>query len=186
MGNILLIGARASGKSAVGRRAAERLGADWRFLEMDQVLVERLGMPISQFFETYGEGAFRTAEHALLAEIACGDRQIVACGGGVAGTPESLAAARAAGTLVWLDAPALVLIARRLADPAEPDRPPLIASLALLKATDLEAYLHVEVPTILARRSPHYAQADLVIATGGLDVERIAQIVASLAASATA
>jgi len=50
MSNLLLIGARASGKTAVGRRAAMLLGDGWGFIEMDEALVERLGMPIAEFF----------------------------------------------------------------------------------------------------------------------------------------
>jgi shikimate kinase len=184
MANILLVGARASGKTAVGRRASARLGAPWRFLEMDQELVTRLGMPIADFFARMGEAAFREAERALLAEIGTGNRQIVACGGGVAGTAESLAAARAGGTLIWLETPAPVLIARRLTDPDEEARPALLPALAALKATDLEGYLHVEVPTILGRRQSYYAAADFTLATEGLDVERLAVIVAALAAGA--
>lgn len=183
MSNLLLIGARGSGKTAVGRRAAERLGAPWRFLEMDEVLVTRLGMPISDFFATHGEAAFRDEERALLAEIGQGRRQIVACGGGVAGTAESLAAARAAGTLVWLDAPISVLLERRLGDPIEANRPALLRRLAPLKAHDLEGYLRLEIPTILARRAPYYAQADYILHTSGLDVERVAAMVAALAES---
>ena len=60
-------------------------------------------------------------------------------------------------------------------------RPALLASLAALKAQDLEAYLHVEVPTILERRRACYAQADYTIATAGLELDRVAQIVACLA-----
>ncbi|MBI3945629.1 MAG: shikimate kinase [Armatimonadetes bacterium] len=181
MGNILLIGTRGTGKSAVGRRTVALLGGDWRFLEMDEALVARLGMPIGDFFAARGEAAFREEERALLAEIAQADRQIIACGGGVAGTVESLAAARAAGVLVWLDTPVPELLARRLADPHEAARPPLLAGFDALKAGDLKGYLRIEIPTILARRRPCYARADFILATTGLDAERLAAIVAALA-----
>ncbi|MDH7569659.1 MAG: shikimate kinase [Armatimonadota bacterium] len=181
MGNLLLIGARGCGKSVVGRRTAALLGPAWRFVEMDRALVDRLGMPIAEFFARHGENAFRAAESALLDEIARGARQVVACGGGVGATPFSLDAARAAGTVVWLDTPEHELIARRLADPNEPARPPLLPELAALKAADLAAYLHVEVPSVLARRRGCYAGAHYVVATTGLDVDRLASIVAELA-----
>ncbi|HOJ20379.1 MAG TPA: shikimate kinase [Armatimonadota bacterium] len=181
MSNLLLIGARASGKTAVGRRAATLLGEGWGFLEMDEALVERLGMPIAEFFRVHGEEAFRREERALLEEVGRGQRRVVACGGGVAGTAESLALARATGTLVWLDTPVPELIARRLADPDEAARPALLHELAELKRQDLEGYLRVEVPTILARRQAFYAGADFTLYTAGLSVERLAQIVAALA-----
>lgn len=181
LGNILLVGTRASGKSAVGRRAAEVLGGGWGFVEMDAALVQRLGTSIAECFRVRGEAAFREAEAAFLADLAGNDRQIVACGGGIAGTPESVAAARQAGTLVWLEAPAAVLLARRLADPDEGARPALLPALSALKAADLDAYLRVEIPTILSRRAPHYAQAHFTIATEGLSVERLAGIVAAVA-----
>lgn len=181
MANLLLIGTRGSGKSAVGRRAAALLGDGWRFVEMDQALEERLGMPIPEFFAARGEAAFRDAERELLTAIAATDRQIIACGGGVAGTQESLNRARSAGKLVWLDTPVPELIARRLADPDEGHRPPLLPALATLHAVDLDAYLRVEIPTILAHRQPHYAQADYVIATTGLGPDQLAAVVAALA-----
>lgn len=183
MGNLLLIGTRGSGKSAVGRRLAELLGGDWQLLEMDEALVERLGMSIAGYFAAHGEDAFRAEERALLAELGGREHLVVACGGGIAGTAESLEAARAAGTLVWLDTPVEELIARRLADPDEAARPALLAGLSHLKTTDLEGYLRIEVPTILGRRRAFYAGADFTLSTRSLGIARIAEVLAGLVAA---
>ena len=165
----------------MGRRAARLLGGAWHFVEMDEALVRRLGMPITDFFAAHGEAAFRESESGFLAELARRDRQIISCGGGVAGTAESLQSARAVGTLVWLDTCERDLLTRRLGDPKEAERPALLPGFAAMKAADLPGYLRVEVPTILAHRRPFYSQADYVVTTYNLSSRRVATIVAAIA-----
>lgn len=63
-----LVGMPGSGKSTVGRHLARRL--DCPFLDMDQLLEERLGCSIRNYFDEHGETAFREHEAALLAELA--------------------------------------------------------------------------------------------------------------------
>ena len=69
-----------SGKSTVGPILAERLG--WRFVDVDDIIEEEAGMPISEIFARYGEGAFRDREHATVARLANEDRIVLALGGG--------------------------------------------------------------------------------------------------------
>ena len=49
-----------SGKSTVGTRLARQLG--WRFVDLDERIEESAGITIPQFFERYGEPAFRQME----------------------------------------------------------------------------------------------------------------------------
>lgn len=97
---IVLTGFMGSGKSTVGPLLAERLG--WRFLDVDDVIVEETGMPISEFFASYGEAAFREREQATIARLVGAEPGLVlALGGGAiedAGTRELLL--NAPGTLV--------------------------------------------------------------------------------------
>ena len=62
-----LIGMPGSGKTTVGRQLARRLQAP--FIDMDQLLEERLGSSIRQYFEQCGEESFRNHEEQLLAEV---------------------------------------------------------------------------------------------------------------------
>ncbi|MHC5019131.1 MAG: shikimate kinase, partial [Planctomycetota bacterium] len=55
--NIVLIGMRGSGKSAVGALLAERLGR--HFNDTDEMLEDWEGLPIAQVFTAYGEPYFR-------------------------------------------------------------------------------------------------------------------------------
>ncbi|MGQ0595756.1 shikimate kinase [Aquabacterium sp.] len=83
---ISLVGLPGGGKSTVGRQLAKRIGA--RFVDSDAVLEERIGMPIRQFFEQFGEAAFRDREEAVIDELtsaaqdAAAQPLVLATGGG--------------------------------------------------------------------------------------------------------
>ena len=62
-----LIGLPGSGKSTIGRQLARA----WKlhFVDTDQVIEQRLGCCIKDFFATHGEGAFRDIESEVLAQL---------------------------------------------------------------------------------------------------------------------
>ncbi|GAA3761517.1 hypothetical protein GCM10022270_20170 [Terriglobus aquaticus] len=69
-----------AGKSTVGRLLAERLG--WRFVDVDEAITEKAGMPVTQIFAKYGEFVFRRMETSAIAH-ALGERDaVIALGGG--------------------------------------------------------------------------------------------------------
>ena len=78
--SIVLTGFMGTGKTSVGRAVAQALGR--RFVDMDAVLEERLGMSIGACFATAGEAAFRRAEAELVAELAGQADLVIATGGG--------------------------------------------------------------------------------------------------------
>ncbi|RMG67675.1 MAG: AAA family ATPase, partial [Nitrospirae bacterium] len=53
MKNIVLVGFMGTGKSAVGRRLAEKLGME--FVELDAEVEAKEGISIKEIFERYGE-----------------------------------------------------------------------------------------------------------------------------------
>ena len=65
--NIFLIGFMGAGKSTISDYLKNVLAMD--VVEMDQCIVERQGMSISDIFETYGEEYFRELETNLLIEM---------------------------------------------------------------------------------------------------------------------
>ena len=73
----LLIGFMGSGKSTIARLL------DPDFIDMDAVIVERIGMPIADFFAKEGEPAFRQIESEVLAELTMSDHLVSTGGGGV-------------------------------------------------------------------------------------------------------
>lgn len=95
---ILLVGAPGSGKSTVGKLLAAQLGLD--FIDVDAVIEERAGKPISEIFVDDGEPAFRALEEATTLELLDGQAVISLGGGAVlsAATRHALADQQ----VVWL------------------------------------------------------------------------------------
>ncbi len=84
MGRVLfLTGFMGTGKSAVGRLVARRLG--WSFVDLDDVVEAAAGKPVHRIFAEDGEDRFRDLEARALERAAALDRAVVATGGGVLG-----------------------------------------------------------------------------------------------------
>jgi len=79
--SVFLVGFMGTGKSALGRDLANRLG--WRFVDLDEEIVSQAGRSIPEIFEAEGEDAFREFEIQALSAQAQQEQQVVACGGGV-------------------------------------------------------------------------------------------------------
>ena len=101
LGNIVLIGMPSAGKTAVGSRLAKLLKK--KYEDMDGELVRRFRMPIANYFEKYGEAAFRAEEKKLAAELALCESLVIATGGGIIKDPDNMRRLCANGTIVWLD-----------------------------------------------------------------------------------
>lgn len=67
MRNIILIGFMGCGKTSVGKRLSEALNI--RFLDTDELIVEKEGRTISDIFASDGEVAFRSMETTCLREL---------------------------------------------------------------------------------------------------------------------
>lgn len=165
--NLYLVGMMGTGKSAVGRPLADALG--YRFIDADTVLEQAAGRTIPEIFASDGEAGFRALETAVLGQISGWHSLVVATGGGVVTRPENWGHMHQ-GVVVWLDAPAELLLQRLSADPTP--RP-------LMRAADPATRLD----TLLAERRPLYAQADLTIHQAGEAPEAVAaQVLAGLPA----
>ncbi len=151
---ISLVGLPGVGKSALGRRLARSLGAD--FLDCDALLEARFGCPIRDLFETAGENVFRDAESELLRQLVS-ERQdaVVATGGGIVLRTENRVLLRERSICIYLRV-AVEALARRLAHDSK--RP-------LLQVPDRLARLHA----MSDEREPLYRQvAASVVDTDGL------------------
>jgi shikimate kinase len=78
--NIFLVGPMGSGKSAVGRQLAARLGLG--FLDSDVEIQARTGVDIPYIFEREGEAGFRAREAEVLDVLTRSERTVIATGGG--------------------------------------------------------------------------------------------------------
>jgi len=77
---VALVGLPGAGKSAVGRRLGQRLQLP--FIDSDNVIEQRIGCSIRDFFEREGEASFRDIEQQVIADLAQGADGVVATGGG--------------------------------------------------------------------------------------------------------
>lgn len=106
--NIALIGMPSSGKTTIGLQLSEKLGRD--FIDTDSVIVERVGMPISDIFAKYGEPEFRRLETEAIKEASDKSGTIIATGGGAVLNPLNTRALKRNSTVIFLDRPTECLL----------------------------------------------------------------------------
>jgi shikimate kinase len=163
-GNIFLVGMMGSGKTTLGRALAQRLRL--RFVDTDRVMVDRTGVPITTIFEIEGEEAFRRREAAVLAEVAEGDAQVVATGGGAVLAAENRDVMRRRGTVIYLRAQVESLWERTRHDTSRP----------LLATPDPRGTL----AALLEKRDPLYREAaHLIVDTGSQSASALVNRVVS-------
>ena len=97
---IACVGLPGSGKSTIGRQLARRLGV--KFVDSDQVIEQRLGCSIREFFEREGESAFRDLEQAFIDELTQHDACVLSTGGGSVLRPLNRERLRSRGQVVYL------------------------------------------------------------------------------------
>lgn len=158
---IALVGLPGSGKTAVGRCLAEWLGRP--FVDTDELVHRRTGQHPAEIIETHGEGRFRALELEALREACAAPDAVIATGGGTIVDPLARWALWDAATVVGLDAPDEVLLARLSSDPVE--RPLLRGDAAGALAALRED------------RAPFYRAADTAIDATG-DVTAVTGLVA--------
>lgn len=73
----VLLGFMGAGKTTIGRLL------DPAFVDMDALLVQRIEMPISDYFARFGEERFRQQESLLLQELLEQEIPVIATGGGI-------------------------------------------------------------------------------------------------------
>lgn len=147
-----------TGKSAVGRCLAGRLGA--AFVDLDEEIEKREVMGVTEIFERKGEKYFREAEHRLLLDICRRDRQIVALGGGAVCFERNRELLEEAGVVVVLTA-APQEIWRRIG--SSPGRPLLAGQSGYGRMTAL-----------LRRRARDYGRYRMTVDTTGISPEEAA------------
>lgn len=78
--NVVLIGMPSCGKTTIGIELAKLLQKD--FVDIDAEIVSKIGMPISDYFEKYGECAFRDMEQEVIKEYSVKNNFVISTGGG--------------------------------------------------------------------------------------------------------
>ena len=163
--HLFLIGFMGSGKSAVSRALAKKLGV--RRYEMDREIEHKESMRISEIFDKYGEEHFRDIETSFVKKLAARKPAVVSCGGGVVLRSENVASMKEQGEIILLDASPGTILSRVS---HSTNRPILNGHMNLEYITEL-----------MDRRREHYEKAaDLTVMTDGKNIDAIAEEIIAL------
>jgi shikimate kinase len=147
-----------SGKTAVGRELARRLG--WRFEDMDHRIEKRAGRRIAEIFRDEGEEAFREREREEAAVLSGLPRRVVATGGGAFARAATRELLQRRALTVFLECDLETILSRVPLDGSRP----LAANRDIMRA-------------LLAEREPSYRLADVAVdASSGTPREVAARI----------
>lgn len=141
---IFMIGARAAGKTTLGKALARALG--YRFVDTDLYMQDTLGVTVAEIVAHEGWKGFRLREGTAL-RMATAPSTVVATGGGMVLREENRRFMRESGVVLYLHAPAEILGARLEAAPCADQRPTL-TGLPIAE----------EMADVLAEREPLYRE----------------------------
>jgi shikimate kinase len=157
--SIALIGFMGTGKTAVGKALAEKLGKE--FFELDLLIEKKARKTIPAIFKEDGEISFREFEIEVVKEVSQQRNAVIACGGGVILNKINIDRLRKEAVIVYLTASPRVILRRISRDIDE--RPLLAVANPALTIKDL-----------LRLRRPLYERAaDVTVNTSGLDIDSV-------------
>lgn len=155
--NIVLVGFMGTGKTSVGRALADRL--DMKFIDMDDVIVEREDKSIPDIFAQDGEPYFRSVERKLVQELAVETGLVIGAGGGIVLDPANIDDFSRTGLVVCLSASPETILERVEHDTNRP----------LLAGGDKMA----KIKGILEKRQARYDAIPCRLDTDGLSIEEV-------------
>lgn len=163
---IFLIGFMGSGKSHWGRLLSQRLQLP--YYDLDALIVESAGKPITTIFEEEGEEYFRLLEKDLLEDVIRENPSLVlSCGGGTPCFFNNIELMKKEGLVVWLNTETNTLLARLQKEKA---KRPLIKDIS-------EAELRSYILKKINDRRIYYEQADLHIEEDKINLEELIQLI---------
>lgn len=166
--SVVLVGMPGCGKSAIGRRLANRL--ELPFVDADDEIELAAGKAITDIFKEHGEPYFRDGERKVIARILNSGSRVLATGGGAFMSGETRDNIRDRAVSVWLKAELPLLLRRVL---KRNNRP--------LLERNPEGVMRALVET----RYPVYATADITVESRDLPHDvMVFEIIEALAAYA--
>lgn len=124
--NVYLVGMPGSGKTTMGRMLAE--GLNYRWMDLDQFIEQKLGKTATQVFEEDGEEAWRKQETLGMGALQTYVQTVVSTGGGIMQKKENFPFLHS-GLIVWLDLPPEAIVERMKAS-GEIEKRPLLKNAA--------------------------------------------------------
>ena len=155
---IAFIGMMGSGKTAVGKVVASKLGVP--FLDADTEIEKAANMSIQEIFIRDGEDFFREREAQVILRLMNGPPSILSTGGGAFIQKANRQAINLLGVSLWLDVEVDLLWSRV----KNKDTRPLLKSLnpyETLKNLYLERQPIYKKADISVKASPHYTVEDM-------------------------
>lgn len=143
--SVVLVGMMGSGKTAVGKAIAGRLGV--RFVDSDSAIEDAAQATIAEIFARDGEVFFRDREAEVIARLLSAEPMVMSTGGGAFMAQRNRVTIAERGVSLWLDVPLGALWDRVRHKDTRP----------LLKTADPQGTL----ASLYAERTPVYALADM-------------------------
>jgi shikimate kinase len=159
MKSIVLVGFMGTGKTAVGKLLAKRLGRE--FLEVDEIIEKKEGRSIAEIFGQKGEPYFRALEKEVVKEVSQKKGVIISAGGGAIIDEANLKNLKKNGIIICLEASPEVILERTKGNFCRP----------LLNVPDPKK----KIEELLEQRAPHYKKADLSINTDNLTIDQVVE-----------
>jgi len=153
--NFFLCGFMGSGKSTVGRKLAVLCG--YEFFDLDALIVERMGMPITRIFSLFGEERFRQIEKECLLDKLNEHAIVLALGGGTISDPNIVKQIKTSGYLIFLRLSIPQLVERLSRNRR---RPLLLNEDGSMKS---KKELTALVSNLYEKRMSQYLQADYIV-----------------------
>jgi len=163
--HIVLVGLPGCGKSTVGKLVADALSTF--VIDIDQLLVREMGMPISQMFGMVGEARFREMERDAVMTAQARDPCVIVPGGGWAAQPGQVEVVRPNSLLIYIKCTPGTATKRS----AQGEARPLLAGID--PAQNMRA--------LLEQREMYYLMADHQVNAEGSSAEAVAAEVMTLA-----
>lgn len=163
--NIVLTGPMGSGKTTIGKAVSQDLNMN--FIDTDSLIMKKEGMSINEIFAKYGQSDFREREEEVITKVSKLDNHVIATGGGVVLRSVNMRRLRQNGVVINLRASFETLYMRMK---YKKDRP------LLNKSTFKE-----ELKKHSDGRLQFYKNADFVIETDKMDVEKITERIVNIA-----
>jgi len=153
-----------AGKTVVGKTLARLLKR--KFVDLDEMIEEREGMPIAEIFATRGEPYFRKTEKDIVEKASLFTGVVTGTGGGAVIDKENVVNLKSNGIMFYLDASPAKILERTKGHTHRP----------LLNVSDPKE----KISELLAKRAEFYAQADHRIDTNNMSVDEVANKIISL------
>ena len=152
--SVALIGFMGTGKTTIGKLLVKKLGGEYQFIEMDQLIEQMAGKSIPEIFVQDGEVSFRELEINVCQKVSTLKKVVISCGGGTVLNKNNVENLKKNCTIILLESKIETIINRILKDGIQ--ERPVIGKEAPIK----------EIKKLFHLRNPLYQSvADIIVDT---------------------